>query len=88
VEVNDAIGILRLWCLNIASPHGLLDIDATAIEVPNFKTEQFTGAKTRCRSEDEKDSGFALRCRVNFRDFLSCERGGCVAFVRQQLERR
>src|SRR5580658_3332763 len=44
VEVNDAIGVRRLWCLCIASPHGLLDFDATAIEVPSFKAKQFTDA--------------------------------------------
>jgi hypothetical protein len=74
VEVNDAIGVLRLWCLSIASPHRLLDFDTAAIEVPDFKTEQFTGTKSRRRIEDEKHSHFDLGCCNNLRDLLAIQR--------------
>jgi hypothetical protein len=78
VEVNDAIGVLCLGCLSIASPHGLLDLDATAIEVPYFKAEQFTGSKTGRRSEDEKYFHFGLDRRDNLRNLFPSKRGSAL----------
>jgi hypothetical protein len=70
VEVNDAMGVRGLWCLCIASPHGLLDLDATAIEVPNFKAKQLTSAKSRRRIKYEEHFHLVLDCRENPRDLL------------------
>jgi len=39
VEINDAISVLSLWRLSIASPNGLLDLEATAVEITDFKTK-------------------------------------------------
>lgn len=70
MEVNDAIRVPRLWSRSITSPNGLLDLEAAALEVTDFKTKQFTGAKTRRCGEDEKHSHFSLDCREKLRDLL------------------
>jgi hypothetical protein len=78
VEISDAIGVRSLWCLSIASPNGLLYLDAMAVEVTDFKTEHFTGAKTRRSIEDEKHSDFRLDCRNNLGDLLPNKGGSAL----------
>jgi hypothetical protein len=70
-EINGAIGIRCFGCLSLASPHGLLDFDTSAIEVPNFKANQFTGAKPRRRIDNNPTIGLAILERTG----VSAHRG-------------
>ena len=79
MEIHDAIGVWRFWSLSIASPHGLLDAESCAVEMPDLQPKQFAGPKTRRGREDEKDPHFIFGHRNDLSHLLRAERGGVLS---------